>query len=385
MYRLFDDWTILKQFLGYHFCYSHLPCNVVNLLAIGDSQPLLGNIWLDLGILILMLSLSAIFSGSETAITALDNLQLRALIREKGDPNKIFTIVLHNRNRFIITLLVGNNLINNFSAILTSNLFAVWLGNAGLGIATGVITVLLLIFGEITPKSLAINNVLSTFKLVVKPIYILLRILSFFGVIQILESMSQVAIRLFHSETTQEDESLKDLQLMVEILGGKGKIDLTRHQLFSRALTLDRLSVKDVVKPRIEMQTISYESTLRQLVQVCLSSGYSRIPVQGESKDQIVGIVHLKRALQQLDRLEKQNANDDLVTSVMDQPIYIPEVKPIISLLKEMLQQRFHLAIVVDEYGGTVGLVTLEDLLEQLVGDIYDESDAVPSQNKKIN
>ncbi|MGB7442365.1 MAG: hemolysin family protein [Coleofasciculaceae cyanobacterium] len=322
-----------------------------------------------------MLVLSGVFSGSETAITALDNLKLRALIKDQGDPNGMFRLVLEKRSRFITTLLVGNNLINNFSAILTSNLFAIWLGNAGLGIATALVTFLVLIFGEITPKSLAINNVLPFFKAVVRPIYLLSRFLSFFGIIYFLETIAQAAIRFFQGGVVQEGESVRDLKLMIEVLGGKGKLDLDKHQLLSKALTLDSLSARELVKPRIEMRTISHQATLEHLINLCLETGYSRVPVQEESKDQIVGIVHLKRALQQRTSLQKEGKENIAVTEAMDPPFYVPETKRVANLLKEMLQARLHMAIVVDEYGGTVGLVTLEDILEELVGEIYDESD----------
>ena len=339
-------------------------------------NPLLGSIWLDITVLSMMIVLSAFFSGSETAITALDNLKLRALIEEKGDPKRIFSLVLQNRTRFITTLLVGNNLVNNFSAVLTSNLFAVWFGSAGVGIATAVITLLLLIFGEITPKSLAINNVISFFKLAVQPIYWLSRLLTSVGIIPLLEIMTQAAIRFFQGGVTQPAESVRELRLLIEILGGKGQLDLEKHQLLNKALMLDRLTARDVVKSRIDMQTISHQAALEDLVSLCLATGYSRIPVQGGSKDQIVGIVHLKKALQQLTWATQQGkAKGGLVTEVMVPPVYVPEMKQLADLLKEMLQQRVHMAIVVDEYGGTVGLVTLEDLLEELVGEIYDESD----------
>jgi len=344
-------------------------------LATAESGPLLGSIWLDATVLIVMLVLSACFSGSETAITALDNFKLRALIKEQGDPQGIFRLVLEQRTRFITTLLVGNNLINNFSAVLTSNLFALWLGNAGLGVATAVITFLVLIFGEITPKSLAINNVLAFFKAVVRPIYWLSRALSAIGIIDFLEWIAQSAIRFFQGNATQDDASLQDLQLMIEILGGKGKLDFYKHELLNKALMLDELTAKDVVKPRIDMRTISHEATLQELVNLCLETGFSRIPVQEESKDQILGVVHLKRALQTLKNLPPGERNSAPVTVGMDAPVYVPEVKEVSDLLKEMLQSRIHLAIVVDEYGGTVGLVTLEDVLEELVGEIYDESD----------
>lgn len=342
-------------------------------LAVSENSPLLGNIWLDIAVLGFMLLLSAFFSGAETAITGLDNFKLRALIKEQGDPRRIFTLVLENRARFITTLLVGNNLVNNFSAILTSNLFALWLGNAGLGVATAVITFLVLIFGEVTPKSLAIIHVIPFFRFAVRPVYWLSIVLS--PVTYIFQYIAQSVIRLFEGGTVPEGESLRDLQLMIEVLGGKGHLDLDRHQLLKKALMLDSLSARDLVKPRIEMRTISHEATLEDLVSLCLETGYSRIPVQEESKDQIVGVVHLKKALQQLNYGQKEGRTQLPVTAAMDSPVYIPETKRIPNLLKEMLQSRLHIAIVVDEYGGTVGLVTLEDILEELVGEIYDESD----------
>ncbi|NJO41112.1 MAG: HlyC/CorC family transporter [Cyanobacteria bacterium CRU_2_1] len=331
-----------------------------------------------------MLTLSACFSGSETAITALSNLKLRALIKEQSDPGGIFSLVLEKRARFITTLLIGNNLVNNFSAIITSNLFAIWFGadETVVLVATVVATILVLIFGEITPKSLAINNVMPIFKIVVRPIYWLSRLLSFTGITYALEAIAQAAIRLFQGNVVQQGESVKDLQLMIEILGGKGQLDLDKRQLLNKALMLDRLTAYDVVKPRVEMRTISHEASLHDLVNLCLETGYSRIPVQEESKDEIIGIVHLKRALQELNLLRQEGCESDvLVTTAMDLPVFIPEVKRVTDLLKEMLQQRLHLAIVVDEYGGTVGLITLEDILEELVGEIYDESD-FPSRIK---
>ncbi|WP_425443107.1 hemolysin family protein [Spirulina major] len=350
------------------------------LIAVAEAQPLLGSVWLDLTVIVLMLTLSAFFSGSETAITALDDLKLRGLIKHQGDPNGMFRLVLTKRPRFITTLLLGNNLVNIFSTVLTSNLFVLWLGNAGLGIATAVLTILVLVFGEITPKSVAILNSLAVFQLAVRPIYWLSRLFSALGLIFIFESITQRIIRLFQgkaSKSSQDSESLTDLQLMIEILSGKGKLDFYRHDLISRALMLDQVMAKDVVKPRIEMQTISREATVAELVDLCLKTGYSRIPVQEESKDQIVGIVHLKQALQRLRGLPNgQIPQADIkLSDIIDPPVYVPETQRIASLLKEMLKQRWHLVIVVDEYGGTVGLITLEDILEELVGEIYDESD----------
>lgn len=348
--------------------------------AIAEPRPLLGEVWLDLVVLAVMLCLSAFFSGSETAITAFDNLKLEGLIKNQGDPQGIFRLVLKNRPRFITTLLLGNNLVNNFSAILTSNLFALWLGNAGLGIATAVVTVIVLIFGEITPKSLAILNVRATFMFVVRPVYFLSRLFSILGIIYVFETITEKTVKLFegqYNKNSPTSETLTELQLMIELLGGKGKLDMHRRRILGNTLLLDEMMVRDLVKPRIDMQTIAHDATLQTLIDFCLETGYSRIPVQEQSKDHIIGIVHLKQALKVLQENDNQGS-PILVRNAMDTPVYIPETKRVADLLKEMLQQRLHIVIVVDEYGGTVGLVTLEDLLEELVGEIYDESDTEP-------
>ncbi len=328
----------------------------------------LGDLRLDLGVLVLMLVLSAIFSGSETAITALDNLKLRALIKDHGDPSGLFRLVLENRTRFVTTLLVGNNLVNNVAAILTGHIFTVWLGSAAIGLATGVITLLTLIFGEITPKSLAITNPMPIFKAVVRPIYGLSVLLGPF--IYVLEKIVQWLLRLLQPNPVKQRESLQDLQLMIEVLGGHGQLDLQKRQLLNKTLALDQLCVREVVRPRTDMQTIPKDASLQDLIDLCLETGYSRIPVQEESKDEIIGVINLKQALKSLNQESPQ-----ALTAVMDAPVYIPETKRVADLLKEMLVEQLHLVIVVDEYGGTVGLVTLEDILEELVGEIYDETD----------
>ncbi|NJK41338.1 MAG: HlyC/CorC family transporter [Acaryochloridaceae cyanobacterium SU_2_1] len=325
----------------------------------------------------MLIVLSAVFSGSETAITALDNLKLRALMKSEGDPHGVYRLVLEKRTRFITTLLVGNNLVNNFAAILTSNLFVIWFGGAGVGIATAVVTFLILLFGEVTPKSLAVNNALLVFQWVVRPVYGLSVLL--FPIIRLFETIVQGVIRIVQGDLVQQGESLQDLQLMIEILGGRGQLDLQKRQLLNKALMLDSLIVRQVVKPRIDIRTVTHDATMQDVIDVCLESGYSRIPVQEDSKDEMVGIIHLKQAVHHL-----KTKGNGIVTEAMDPPIYVPETKRVEDLLKEMLQQRFHLAIAVDEYGGTVGLVTLEDILEELVGEIYDESD-LPSRPRSHN
>ncbi|MBD2099325.1 HlyC/CorC family transporter [Leptolyngbya sp. FACHB-261] len=343
----------------------------------------LGSLLPSFGIIALLLGLSAFFSGSESAITALDNLKLRALVQEEADAEGIFRLVLEKRTRFITTLLVCNTLVNNAAAVLTgtltTSLLVAWFGSGSLGFATGIatatITVLTLIFGEITPKSLAVNNVMPVFRLVVQPVYWLSVVLG--PVISFFETVAQRTLRLFQVSSTPSGASVQDLQLLVEVLSRSGQLDWERRQLFSKALALDRLNAHDVVRPRINMETVDQDDNLEAVIARCLETGFSRLPVQEESKDQIVGTIHLKRALQHL-----QTHGNAPVSAAMDPPVYIPETKRLADLLKDMLRERLHLAIVVDEYGGTVGLVTLEDVLEELVGEIYDESDLLITYNR---
>jgi putative hemolysin len=336
-----------------------------------------GEILTDAFLLVILLAASALCSASETAITALDNLKLRSLIREQGDKSGIFTLVMEQRTRFITTLLIANNVVNIGATVIATDAFIKWFGDAGLGIATGIMTVLVLAFGEITPKSIAVNNVMPIFKVAVKPIYWLSILIS--PVIFLFEKIAQTAIRVFQVNTMPRGESMLDLQLLIEVLSGKGQLDWDKRQILHKALELDRLSVRKVVKSRIDMQTISHDALLDDAIDLCLETGFSRLPVQEASKDEIVGVVTLKMALQ-----HRRNVGNVLVSEVMVSPVYVPETKRVADLLKEMLAEQLHLAIVVDEYGGTVGLVTLEDVLEELVGEIYDESDT-SSRSKRIS
>ena len=315
--------------------------------------------------------LSAGFSGSESAIIGIDNLKLQALIESEGD-RRIYRLVLEQRTRFITTLLLGNNVVNIAAAAIATSLGIVWFGDsAGPFIATIVTTVSVLIFSEILPKSLAVSNPLPAFKLAVYPVYWLS--ILFGPLVSLLEKLVQWTVRIFQVPSRSQQESVKDLELLVNILGRQGQLDLQKRQVFRGALAMDMLQARDVAVPRVKMVTISRDRTLQDSIELCLATGYSRIPVQEESKDEIVGIIHFKEVVRYLN----EHGNSGVV-DVMKEPLFIPATKKIGPLLKSMLRSRQHLAIVVDEFGGTSGLLTLEDLLEQLVGDIYDESDLTP-------
>ncbi|WP_017326765.1 hemolysin family protein [Synechococcus sp. PCC 7336] len=314
---------------------------------------------------------SAGFSGAESAIVGIDNLKLQALIEAEGD-QRIYRLVQTQRTRFITTLLVGNNLVNIAAAAIATSLGIQLLGDSlGPLVATAVTTISVLIFSEILPKSLAVSNPLPAFKAVVVPVYWLSRILG--PTVRMFEWLVEKTIQIFRVPSRRHQASVKDLELLVNILGRQGQLDFQKHRLFRGALAMDVLQARDVAIPRVRMETIGHDRTLQDVIDRCLATGYSRIPVQEESKDEIIGIIHLKQALRHL----KERGND-CVTAAMQEPTFIPATKRVGPLLRSMLRSRQHLVIVVDEFGGTSGLIALEDLLEELVGDIFDESDLSP-------
>jgi putative hemolysin len=323
-------------------------------------------------LLAVLLLVSAFCSGAETAITAMDNLHLESLIEDKGDPQGFYRLVQQQRSQLITSLLLVNNFVNIGIAALATTISIELLGSplGGL-VATLPTTILVLLIGEVAPKSLAVSHPLAVFRWVVRPVYALAVLLR-----PLTHAFEWLVGRLSHLlelSPLTSTTSLKDLELLIEVLGQRGLLDWQKRRLFRGALALDGLRARDVAKPRVKMETISHDKTLQDVVKLCLETGYSRIPVQGESKDEIVGVIHLKQALRHLE----QEGNVE-VTKAMSPPFFVPETKRVSLLLKEMLRSRQHLGIVVDEFGGTSGLITLEDILEELVGEIYDESDLSP-------
>lgn len=328
-------------------------------------------------LLAVLLLVSAFCSGAETAITAMDNLRLESLIEDKGDPQGFYRLVQQQRSQLITSLLLVNNFVNIGIAALATTISIELLGSplGGL-VATLPTTILVLLIGEVAPKSLAVSHPLAVFRWVVGPVYALAVLLR-----PLTHAFEWLVGRLFHLlelSPLTSTTSLKDLELLIDVLGQRGLLDWQKRRLFRGALALDGLRARDVAKPRVKMETISHDKTLQDVVKLCLETGYSRIPVQGESKDEIVGVIHLKQALRHLE----QEGNVE-VTKAMSPPFFVPETKRVSLLLKEMLRSRQHLGIVVDEFGGTSGLITLEDILEELVGEIYDESDLSPLLSRR--
>ncbi|MGC8876170.1 hemolysin family protein [Thermus sp.] len=315
-----------------------------------------------------LLFLSAAFSASETAFTALYPWKLKELAEAKGGP---FRLLAQDITRFLTTILVGNNLVNIAATALVTELATEAFGSAGVGVATGVMTFLILFFGEITPKSLAVHHAVAVARLAVWPIYFLSILL--YPVGRFFSFISGTLLRLLGLEP--RDASLVSEEELKLILAGAeeaGTIEAQEEEMIHSILELEETPVREIMTPRVEMVAIEAEATLEDFLHLFREHRYSRVPVYRESVDHIVGVAY---AQDLLTYYCEEDLKRRTVASIAHPPYFVPENMDAWTLLKELRRRKVHLAIVVDEFGGTAGLVTLEDVMEEIVGEIYDETD----------
>ncbi|MGM0596597.1 MAG: hemolysin family protein [Myxococcota bacterium] len=334
--------------------------------------------YLELSFLFILISLSAFFSGSETAFMAVNRIKIKEKV-QRGDKYAIkVDNLLQNQTKLLTTILIGNNLVNIATSSIATALSIELFGSKGVGIATGVVTILILIFGEITPKSLGNNRSIDFAKAAAVPLYYLEIILSPF--IYIFTKIVNFFVkdkRLMSSAFLSEEE----IKRFVDVSQREGVIKEAEQEMIQNVFEFDDTLVKEIMIPRIDMVCIEKNASLNDLIKLGVEKGHSRIPVYEESVDNIIGLIYVKDFLKLL--LEKK---DDVDIEEFVKPIYfIPESKPINQLLSEMKDRKEHMAVVVDEYGGTSGLITIEDLLEEIVGDIEDEFDLEKSYIEVID
>jgi CBS domain containing-hemolysin-like protein len=303
-----------------------------------------------LAILVLLL-LSGFFSGSETAMTSLGRGKLKDYLENENDEKKKKKLekFMHKPNQYLTTILIMNNIVNILASSLTTvfvvNLFPGSQGTA-VGIATGFMTMLILIFGEITPKVFARENKEKFFSFVFNPIHLLNMILT--PIVWVLVKITNVVIRAFGGEKDR----------------------------MHRSLEMRDTSVKEIMTPRVEIVAMEDDQTLIDLIQTINEEGYSRFPVFKESMDTIIGICYAKDIFKLLDKTDDFGSiKNKTITNLIHKPSFVPITMKINDVLKLFLANHTHMAIVVDEYGGTAGLVTLEDIIEELTGEILDEYD----------
>lgn len=320
-------------------------------------------------IMIICIVLSAFFSATETAFSSSNRIKLLSL-SDDGDKKaaKVLEIV-EKYDRFLTTILIGNNVVNILLASLSTILFVAKVGDTyGPTLSTVVSTVVVLIFGEITPKSLAKQSP-EKFAMAVIP---LVRGLMIF--LTPLTCIFAAWTKLIAKITGGKDEqSITDDELLtiVKEAENEGGLDKNESELIQNAIVFDDRQAEDILTPRVDIVAVSADAEAKETAAVFSESGYSRIPVYDGSLDNIIGIIHQKDFYEEV--VDKNRSVED----ILQKAVFVAPTMKISNLLRELQKEQTHIAVVVDEYGGTAGLVTMEDILEELVGEIWDEHDEV--------
>lgn len=333
---------------------------------------------IDIIILLVLLFLSGFFSGSETAFMSANRVKIRELAHNNDMRAVKVDKLLEDETRLLTTILIGNNLVNIAASAIATAVAIDIFGKKGIGIATGIVTLFILIFGEITPKSLGNHKSIKFSKIAAPYLFWMGKILS--PVIYLFSLLIKVMIgedNLISSAFLSEEE----IKRFVNVSQEEGVIKKDESEMIKSVFDFDDTMVKEIMIPRIDMACIEKKSDITELIDMAIEKGHSRVPVFEETIDDIVGLVYVKDLLQLIQNNEEAHALEEFI-----KPIYfIPETKPINQLLNEMQRRKEHMAVVLDEYGGTSGLITIEDLLEEIVGDIQDEFDLEPKQIDVIN
>jgi putative hemolysin len=319
-------------------------------------------------LLAFLVALSGFFSGAEIALFSVGDARVRSLIDEGKRGSRALGELKDNPERMLATILIGNNLVNIGAASLATALALDAFGRQGVAYATGVMTLLVLVFGEITPKGFASANAVTVSLLVAPVIQLLSRIL--YPLVAPLEALTRWFVRKSQREgvpTITEGE----IRESVAIGHREGAIDEHERQIIERAFWLDETRAWDIMTPRVEVFAWPAHLSLAQIAPELHAVRYSRVPVYKESIDDIVGVLHTRDAYQAL----VSGQRDIPIGELAREPLLVPGSIPLVRLLGEFQTRRIHLGVVIDEYGGTDGLVTLEDIIEELVGEIVDETD----------
>ena len=318
--------------------------------------------------MVMCVVLSAYFSATETAFSSANKTRLKALAEKGNYRAKIAYQLSEDYDRLISTILIGNNIVNITVASIGTLLFVQALGDIGATVSTVVVTVVVLIFGEITPKSVAKDHAesFSMFSApIIKTLILVLTPLNF------LFSQWKVLVSKIFRSDTESKMSQDELLLLLDEVQQEGTIDASEGELLKNAVTFGDMEAQDILTHRVDLEAISLEATKEEIAEKFKETQFSRLLVYRENIDQIVGI------LCQKDFYIGTGITDAAVADIMTEPIYVPPTEKLDCLLQQLQHRKSHVAIVVDEYGGTLGIVTMEDILEELVGEIWDEHDEI--------
>ena len=333
--------------------------------------------WYSLFIVFLLLLAGFFFAGSETALTAASRARLLSLEKNGSQRAKIVNKLLDIREAMIGSLLVGTSIVNTAAAALTTGILLDIFGDVGIFYATIVISVLTIIFVEILPKTIAINYPESFSLAVGWPVRLV--VLIFSPVTGLLGWLVRAILRLVGLEVGKHPSLLSatdELRGTVDLLHKEGSVEKTDRDMFGGLLDLQELTVDDVMVHRTKMFSVDLEEGPAQIVQSVLAAPYTRIPVWKESPENIIGVLHAKDLLRALDAA----GNDPLKLDIEEIALpawFVPDTTSLVDQLRSFRRRKQHFAFVVDEYGSVLGIVTLEDIIEEIVGDISDEHDLV--------
>ena len=330
---------------------------------------------IQLAVLVILLALSAFFSSAETALTTVNRLRVRALVEEGDDRAIVLSKVIDDPGKLLSAILIGNNIVNISASSIATVLATNLIGSAGAGIATGVMTFLVLIFGEITPKTMASLKAEKIALSYAKIVYALMFVLT--PLIFILDFLSGGILRLFGIDPDKRDDSVteEDLRTIVEAGHEDGVLETEEHKMINNVFDFGDHQAKDIMVPRVDMCFLKLDATYEEFIEIYREEKFTRIPVYEETRDNVIGILNVKDLL-----LYNPKEQEFHVKDFLREAYYTYEFKNTSELMMEMRKNSISIAIVLDEYGATAGLVTLEDLLEEIVGDIRDEFDEAEAE-----
>ncbi|MGC1466510.1 MAG: HlyC/CorC family transporter [Pseudolabrys sp.] len=340
--------------------------------------------WISLAVVFICLLLSAFFAGSETALTASSRASMARLEKQGSRRAGIVNRLLLQRERLIGALLLGNNAVNIAASSLATGLLLAWLGNAGIIYATVVMTAVVVIFSEVLPKTAAFNAPDRIALAVARPMNIIVKLLG--PILMAIEALVRWLLKFF-GMTVGEDQPIlsarEELRGAVDLMHREGDVEKLDRDMFGGVLDLRELAISDLMVHRTNMITLCVDDPPADVVNAVIASPVTRIPMWREKPENIVGILHVKDLLRALHAVDGDASKVD-VSALMSAPWFVPDTRPVSEQLKAFRRRRTPFALVVDEYGEVEGMVTLEDILEEIVGDITDEHDvAVPGVRRQ--
>ena len=331
--------------------------------------------WLSVGAILFCLLLSFFFAGSETALTASSRATMLRLQQDGNRNAGVVNRLLAARERLIGALLLGNNAVNILASSLATSVFLVWFGDVGVIYATGLMTVLVVVFAEVLPKTIAFNAPDRMALAAARPMALVVGVLG--PVLVAIEWLVRQLLRLLGVRIGEEQSILaphEEIRGTVDLLHREGSVEKLDRDMMGGLLDLRDLTVADVMVHRTEMTTVNADDPAEDIVNAVLKSGFTRIPLWRDKPENIVGILHAKDLLRVLKNAEGDLGKVDVMAIALP-PWFVPDIRALSEQLKAFRRRKTHFALVVDEYGEVEGLVTLEDILEEIVGDISDEHD----------